>query len=123
MTTTAHSMFDAQLYRQKEEIEAWRVKGPIVRFEAWLREIGVLHETDRTRIDEAIEAEIDGPAPRPKAGPWSPSRSSRASSPPTSAPRRRLRPRTSRRRPSRPPIARRSSRASATRSHATRGSS
>ncbi|MGJ3261815.1 MAG: pyruvate dehydrogenase (acetyl-transferring) E1 component subunit alpha [Salinarimonas sp.] len=54
----AHSMFDAQLYREKEEIETWRVKGPIVRFEAWLTETGVLHETDRARIEEEIAAEI-----------------------------------------------------------------
>ena len=32
----AHSMFDAQLYRDKAEIEAWRQKGPIVRFRGWL---------------------------------------------------------------------------------------
>ena len=33
----AHSMFDAQLYRSKEEVEAWRKKGPIIRFQTWLR--------------------------------------------------------------------------------------
>ena len=32
----AHSMFDAQLYRDKAEVEAWRAKGPIVRFQGWL---------------------------------------------------------------------------------------
>ena len=64
----AHSMFDAQLYRGKEEIEAWRVKGPIVRFEAWLRETGVLHEADRARIDETIEAEIGEARAEAEAG-------------------------------------------------------
>ena len=34
----AHSMFDAQLYRPKEEIEQWRAKGPIVRFQNWAGE-------------------------------------------------------------------------------------
>ena len=29
----AHSMFDAQLYRSKEDIEAWRKKGPIERLQ------------------------------------------------------------------------------------------
>ena len=34
----AHSMFDAQLYRTKEEIELWKQRDPIPRTEAWLRE-------------------------------------------------------------------------------------
>ena len=33
----AHSMFDAQLYREKSEIEAWRHREPILRFQTWLR--------------------------------------------------------------------------------------
>ena len=28
-----HSMFDAQLYRDKAEVAKWREKGPIVRFQ------------------------------------------------------------------------------------------
>jgi 2-oxoisovalerate dehydrogenase E1 component len=32
----AHSMFDAQLYREKTEVETWRAQGPIVRFQGWL---------------------------------------------------------------------------------------
>ena len=42
----AHSMFDAQQYRTKEEIEAWRKKGPIVRFQGWLEHNGLIHEED-----------------------------------------------------------------------------
>ncbi|MDX6750408.1 pyruvate dehydrogenase (acetyl-transferring) E1 component subunit alpha [Geminicoccaceae bacterium 1502E] len=52
----AHSMFDAQAYRPKEEVEAWRGKGPIVRFQKWLDGNGLLHPSDLA----AIEAEIDG---------------------------------------------------------------
>ncbi len=52
----AHSMFDAQLYRPKEEVEEWRQKGPILRFQNWLRDTGLLH-TDEV---SAIEAEVDG---------------------------------------------------------------
>jgi TPP-dependent pyruvate/acetoin dehydrogenase alpha subunit len=55
----AHSMFDAQLYRSKEEVEVWRHKGPIVRFQAWLESIGALHEADLTRIEQEIAAEIE----------------------------------------------------------------
>ena len=32
----AHSMFDAQLYRTKQEIETWRKKDPIRQLQSWL---------------------------------------------------------------------------------------
>jgi pyruvate dehydrogenase E1 component subunit alpha len=54
----AHSMFDAQLYRDKDEIEAWRKKGPIVRFQGWLQAGGLLKEEDVTRIEAEVDAEI-----------------------------------------------------------------
>jgi TPP-dependent pyruvate/acetoin dehydrogenase alpha subunit len=54
----AHSMFDAQQYRTKEEIEAWRKKGPIVRFQGWLEESGLIHPDDIGRIEAEAEAEI-----------------------------------------------------------------
>jgi 2-oxoisovalerate dehydrogenase E1 component len=55
----AHSMFDAQLYRDKAEVEEWRGKGPIVRFQGWLTETGLAHADDIARIEEEIRAEID----------------------------------------------------------------
>ena len=39
----AHSMFDAQLYRDKAEVEAWRHKEPIVRFQGWLEANHMIH--------------------------------------------------------------------------------
>jgi pyruvate dehydrogenase E1 component alpha subunit len=54
----AHSMFDAQLYRDKAEIEAWRKKGPIVRFQAWLLENGLIHEAEIARLEQEVEAEV-----------------------------------------------------------------
>lgn len=55
----AHSMFDAQLYRAKEEVEAWRKKGPIARFQDWLTSAGLIHEEDIHRIEAEADAEID----------------------------------------------------------------
>lgn len=51
----AHSMFDAQLYRTKEEVEAWRKRDPIELLARWMSENGLLHPNER----EAMEAEID----------------------------------------------------------------
>lgn len=54
----AHSMFDAQLYRDKAEVEAWRAKGPIQRFQTWALQAGLLHDTDLTDIEAEVAAEI-----------------------------------------------------------------
>jgi len=54
----AHSMFDAQLYRPKEEIAEWRRKGPIVRYQTWVEESGLLHVDDIDAITTEIDAEI-----------------------------------------------------------------
>ncbi|NND90299.1 MAG: pyruvate dehydrogenase (acetyl-transferring) E1 component subunit alpha [Granulosicoccus sp.] len=54
-----HSMFDAQLYRQKEEVAAWREHGPILRFQSWLEETGMLHADELQRIEATIQREID----------------------------------------------------------------
>ncbi|MFZ7091380.1 pyruvate dehydrogenase (acetyl-transferring) E1 component subunit alpha [Primorskyibacter sp. 2E233] len=53
-----HSMFDAQLYRTKEEIAEWRAKGPIVRFQTWAQENGLLHADDIAGIEAEVDREI-----------------------------------------------------------------
>jgi pyruvate dehydrogenase E1 component alpha subunit len=54
----AHSMFDAQLYRPKDEIEAWKRKGPIVRFQGWLSDNGLLRADELERIEAEVAAEV-----------------------------------------------------------------
>ena len=53
-----HSMFDPQLYRPKKEVAEWREKGPIVRFQDWAMQSGLLHENDVVEIKAQITAEI-----------------------------------------------------------------
>jgi pyruvate dehydrogenase E1 component alpha subunit len=54
----AHSMFDAQLYRSKEEVEAWRRRDPILRLREWLTQLGDLHAAEVERLEAEIDAEI-----------------------------------------------------------------
>lgn len=68
----AHSMFDAQLYRDKTEVEQWREKGPVVRFTNWLRESGNLHDGDLEAMEADIAAEIDEAVVFAEAGTWEP---------------------------------------------------
>jgi 2-oxoisovalerate dehydrogenase E1 component len=67
-----HSMFDAQLYRDKAEIAEWREKGPIVRFQGWLLENGLIHEADIAGITAEIDAEIAEAVAYAEAGAWEP---------------------------------------------------
>jgi pyruvate dehydrogenase E1 component alpha subunit len=55
----AHSMFDPQLYRDKAEVEEWKKKGPIRRFQSWLIEAGIVHDDDIARIEVAVAKEVD----------------------------------------------------------------
>jgi pyruvate dehydrogenase E1 component alpha subunit len=64
----AHSMFDAQAYRPKEEIEAWKRKGPIVRFQGWLTDNALLHADELERIEAEVAAEVDAAVAFAEAG-------------------------------------------------------
>ncbi|MBS0126767.1 pyruvate dehydrogenase (acetyl-transferring) E1 component subunit alpha [Thetidibacter halocola] len=66
----AHSMFDAQLYRDKAEIEEWRSKGPIVRFQGWLLENGLIHDSDVADLTAKIDAEIAEAVAFAEAAEW-----------------------------------------------------
>lgn len=68
----AHSMFDAQLYRPKQEIEAWRQKDPIPRLQSWLEQAGMLHQQQIDQIEADIAAEIDHAVAFAEAGTWEP---------------------------------------------------
>lgn len=68
----AHSMFDAQLYRDKAEIEAWRPKEPIVRFQKWLQSNGMIHPDEVPRIEAEIDAEIAEAVAFAETGSWEP---------------------------------------------------
>jgi TPP-dependent pyruvate/acetoin dehydrogenase alpha subunit len=67
-----HSMFDAQLYRHKTEVEAWRAKGPIVRFQGWLLQNKLVHTKDIETIEAQVRAEIDEAVAFAEAGDWEP---------------------------------------------------
>jgi pyruvate dehydrogenase E1 component alpha subunit len=68
----AHSMFDAELYRSKEEVEAWKTRGPIHTFSARLKAQGTLTEEEFLAIDAAAQAEVDDAVAYAEAGTWEP---------------------------------------------------
>jgi 2-oxoisovalerate dehydrogenase E1 component alpha subunit len=57
---TAHSSDDDdRRYREREEIEGWRQKDPIVRFERYLEENGLLDEEKKEEMADRIKAEVE----------------------------------------------------------------
>jgi pyruvate dehydrogenase E1 component alpha subunit len=68
----AHSMFDAQLYRDKAEVEAWRHKEPIARFRGWLEANHMIHSEELARMEAEIAAEIGAAVAFAEAGTWEP---------------------------------------------------
>lgn len=67
-----HSMFDAQLYRNKAEVESWRTKGPIVRFQGWLLQNKLVRPEDIETIEAQVRTEIDEAVAFAENGDWEP---------------------------------------------------
>jgi TPP-dependent pyruvate/acetoin dehydrogenase alpha subunit len=51
-------MFDAELYRTREEVAEWKKRDPIETFARLLREKGLLDESELQDIEARIEKEI-----------------------------------------------------------------
>ena len=68
----AHSMFDAQLYRDKEEVARWREKGPIVRFQTWLAQANLIHPEEVARIEAEVDAEVAAAVEFAERSDWEP---------------------------------------------------
>jgi pyruvate dehydrogenase E1 component alpha subunit len=54
----AHSMFDTQAYRSREEVEAWRLRDPIARLRGWMSDNHLLAPAEATAIESGVDAEI-----------------------------------------------------------------
>jgi len=55
----AHSMFDPQLYRDKDEVEQWKTHGPIHTYSAQLKAQGLLDEPGFLAILTQVDAEVE----------------------------------------------------------------
>jgi pyruvate dehydrogenase E1 component alpha subunit len=68
----AHSMFDAQLYRSKEEVERWKARCPILGLRRRLLEAGCATETDFDAIERDAADEVEAAVAFAEAGSWEP---------------------------------------------------
>jgi pyruvate dehydrogenase E1 component alpha subunit len=68
----AHSMYDPQLYRSKDEVEEWKKRDPIATFDARLREQQLVTGDDLKRIEDDVAAEVAQAIAFAEAGTWEP---------------------------------------------------
>jgi pyruvate dehydrogenase E1 component alpha subunit len=68
----AHSMFDAELYRDKAEVERWKARDPIATLDARLRAAGYLTDEDRAAIEQGVAVEIANAVRAAEQAPWEP---------------------------------------------------
>jgi pyruvate dehydrogenase E1 component alpha subunit len=64
----AHSMFDTQAYRTREEIEGWKQLDPIERLRHWMQAHHELNDDEAAAIDAEVLAEIDAAVAYAEAG-------------------------------------------------------
>ena len=68
----AHSMFDAELYRDKAEVETWKQRCPIQTLTQRLAAQGILSDTDLEEIEQHVAAEVEAAVAFAEAGTWEP---------------------------------------------------
>jgi pyruvate dehydrogenase E1 component alpha subunit len=68
----AHSMYDAEKYRDKSEVAKWRQRDPIALYAARLRSARMLDDAALAQIEEGVAAEVAGAVAAAEAGPLEP---------------------------------------------------
>jgi TPP-dependent pyruvate/acetoin dehydrogenase alpha subunit len=66
----AHSMFDPELYRSKDEVDEWRRRDPIPLFADQLRRAGVLDDAALEKLERDIAAEIEAAVAFAESSDW-----------------------------------------------------
>jgi pyruvate dehydrogenase E1 component alpha subunit len=68
----AHSMFDAELYRDKMEVEEWKKHDPIPQFQEFLLQEKLITENEIAEFETKIENKIQKSVDFAEAGTWEP---------------------------------------------------
>ena len=68
----AHSMFDAELYRTKDEVAQWKTRDPITTFASLMQAGGVLTDADVHAVEQEVAAAVDDAVAFAEAGTWEP---------------------------------------------------
>jgi len=66
----AHSMFDAELYREKEEVERWKKRDPLLTYAQLLKEQGCLDDAALNQLATEVDQEVEDAVRFAEAGSW-----------------------------------------------------
>lgn len=64
----AHSMFDTQAYRTRDEVEQWKLRDPIERLRQWMQANHQWCDDDEARLNAEVSAEIDAAVAQAEMG-------------------------------------------------------
>jgi TPP-dependent pyruvate/acetoin dehydrogenase alpha subunit len=68
----AHSMYDPELYRTKEEVEEWKKNDPISNCRTLLDRLGLLDASVSSEIEARVGREVAAAVAEAEAGSWEP---------------------------------------------------
>ena len=68
----AHSMFDAELYRAKSEVEDWKKRDPISTLSARLKSNGAITDADLELLEREVANEVAAAVNFAESGSWEP---------------------------------------------------
>lgn len=68
----AHSMYDAERYRTKEEVAEWKKRDPIALFRARMQASGLLGPDDEAQLESAVASEVNAAVAEAEQGEWEP---------------------------------------------------
>jgi pyruvate dehydrogenase E1 component alpha subunit len=66
----AHSMFDAELYREKAEVQVWKDRDPIPRFIATLKQHDAIDDEAIAELEKDVEREVEEAVQFAEDSPW-----------------------------------------------------
>ncbi|MCD6527391.1 MAG: pyruvate dehydrogenase (acetyl-transferring) E1 component subunit alpha [Desulfuromonas sp.] len=66
----AHSMFDAELYREKAEVEQWKQRDPLLSYGQLLQKLGCLDDAALEQLEADVAHEVDEAVRYAEAGSW-----------------------------------------------------
>ncbi len=65
-----HSMFDAELYRSKDEVNEYKKRDPIVLFTQYLKENNLMEDADLEKIEKEVAAVVQHAVDFAEESPW-----------------------------------------------------
>ena len=68
----AHSMFDAELYRSKSEVEAWKERGPLVQLKSCMLDHADYSEADFKKLEDSASNIVEAAVAFAEKAPWEP---------------------------------------------------